>query len=92
MVNEIILFAGFGMIGGILRFLIGILKNYQTDRKMNKKMISLYFISLLIMGAFSGIVLGLGKILSFLGGYAAVDLMDGYHRSFIKKKIRVRWL
>ena len=90
MVNEVILFAGFGMIGGILRFLIGILKNYQTDRKMNKKMMLLYFISLSIIGAFSGIVLGLGKILSFLGGYAAVDLMDGYYRSFIKKKIRVR--
>lgn len=88
MVNEVVLFAGFGMIGGIVRFLIGILKNYQTDRKMNKKMMLLYFISLSIMGAFSGIVLGLGRIISFLGGYAAVDLMDGYHRSFMKKRVR----
>ena len=49
-----------------------------------------YSAALVFIGAFSGIVLGFGRIMSFLAGYASLDLMDGYYTAFKKKKIKFK--
>ena len=47
-------------------------------------------IVLIACGAFSGILFGFAKQLSFLGGYAGMDLIDGYYKHFKRKKFKIR--
>ena len=87
--NEIFMSAGFGLIGGLARALIGFLKTLQLKHEINYTSLAIYGIILLTIGAFSGIVLGYGKVLSFLGGYAGIDLIEGYYNVFMKKKVKL---
>jgi len=89
MVNEVFIYAGFGMIGGAVRVLISYMKNSGGDDKINKKVFALYTLILLIIGAFVGVVLGYSKTLSFLAGYAGIDLIDGFYKTFMKKKVKM---
>ena len=86
--NEVLIAAGFGIAGGLTRFLITSLKTMQFERKISFEKLSIYAVVLIFIGAFSGIILGYGNAISFLGGYAGLDLMDGYYREFKKKKIK----
>ena len=83
--NEILIAAGFGSIGALVRFLVTSLKVMHEKIEIGKLLV--YAVIILAIGAFSGIVLSYGKILSFLAGYAGLDLLDGYYKSFMKKKI-----
>jgi hypothetical protein len=87
--NEILIAALFGIFGGLIRALITILKTKQIG-KVNLSGVTLYLIVVLAVGAFSGIILSFGKILSFLGGYAGLDLMEGYYKTMKSKKISVK--
>lgn len=87
--NEIIMYAGFGIIGGIVRTLVESLKGL-TFKQFSWKGFWMYSLVVLVVGAFSGVVLGFGKILSFLAGYAGLDLIDGYYKAFMKKKIKIK--
>lgn len=49
-----------------------------------------YSLVVLAVGAFSGIVLSYGKVLSFLAGYAGLDLIEGYYKIFKRKKVRFK--
>jgi len=79
---------GYGILGGFLRILVTLLKTFQAKQEINWNGMFVYVIVLLAVGAFSGIVLGYGTIISFLGGYAGIDLLDGYYKSFSKKKLK----
>ena len=81
--------AGFGVLGGIVRVLVTGLKSLGTI-KINKTKFLLYAVVVISIGVFSGIVLGFGKILSFLAGYAGLDLIDGYYNIFKKKAIKFK--
>jgi hypothetical protein len=86
--NEVLLAAIFGVFGGLVRALITILKTRQIH-KINFAGVMLYLIVVLAVGAFSGIVLSFGKILSFLGGYAGLDLIEGYYKTMKSKKVKL---
>ena len=88
--NEVIMFGLFGMMGGAVRVFIGALKTYQLKGEIDKGSLGIYIVSLLVIGAFTGIVMGYGKVISFLAGYAGIDLIEGFYKSFMKKKINVR--
>lgn len=85
--NEIIIAAGFGVLGALTRVLITSLKIMQEKIKIDTKRLLIYAIVILAIGAFSGIVLSYGKVLSFLAGYAGLDLIEGFYKTFKKKKI-----
>ena len=85
--TEILTAAGFGIIGALVRILITSLKALQAS-KISRQGFLIYFITVIAIGSFSGIILGYGKILSFLGGYAGLDLINGYYKSFKRKKIK----
>jgi len=87
--EPVLTFAIFGALGGLTRVLVSYLKNnnYNKGESIDKKMLSLYTLILLVIGAFTGIVLSYSKPLSFLAGYAGIDLIDGFYKSFMKKKI-----
>ena len=88
--NELISSIGFGILGGVARVLIDFLRTYQSGEKINFKRMWIYFFIVIVAGAFSGIVLDFGKTLSFLGGYAGLDLINGYYRTFKNKKIKIK--
>jgi len=88
--NEILIAAGFGIIGAIVRILITSLKTIQLKKKLSFTGFGIYAIVVIAVGAFSGIILSYGKILSFLGGYAGLDLIDGYYKAFKKKQIKFK--
>lgn len=85
--NEILLAAGFGIMGAIVRVLIISLKLTQLKKKIAYSGFTVYALVVLSVGAFSGIVLSYGNMLSFLAGYAGLDLIEGYYKVFKKKKI-----
>ena len=84
------MFGLFGMMGGLVRVFIGSLKTYQVEGKIDKGSLGIYLISLLVIGAFTGIILSYGKVLSFLGGYAGIDLIEGFYKTFMGKSIKVK--
>jgi len=81
---------GLGVIGGGVRALVGFLKQVQLKEKFDRKSLLIYVVILLVVGAFSGIVLDYGRVLSFLGGYAGIDLIEGYYKTFMKQKIKMK--
>lgn len=89
MINELGISALFGMLGGLARFFVASLKTLQTS-KISWKGFLLYGLIIILVGTFSGIVLGFGKVISFLGGYVGLDLLDGFYATFKKKQIKVR--
>ena len=89
--KEILIAAGFGIFGGLTRLLVISLRTIQLKKqKTSYTNLFIYGLILIFTGAFSGIILSYGKILSFLGGYAALDLMDGYYKIFRNKKIKFK--
>lgn len=88
--NEILIAAGFGILGALVRFIIITLKAIELKKKLSASGLWLYGIVLIAVGAFSGIVLSYGSLLSFLAGYAGLDLIEGYYSVFKKKKIKFK--
>ncbi len=89
--NEILIGAGFGIAGSLVRVLVAGLKNSSNKgRGINKNGFILYSVVVISIGAFSGIILGFGKVMSFLAGYAGLDLIDGYYAIFKKKSIKIK--
>jgi len=92
--NEILMAAGYGIAGALVRVLVASLKAAQMTKMRGRKVshsgFGVYVVTVLAVGAFSGIILSYGKVLSFLAGYAGLDLIDGYYKVFKKKKIRFR--
>ncbi len=88
--NEILFAAIFGAIGAIVRVLIIALQLTQLKQKVQLTGYLIYVIVVIAVGAFSGIVLSYGKVLSFLAGYAGLDLIEGYYKVFKKKKITLK--
>ena len=80
--NEILIPIIYGVLGGIIRTLVDLLRLKEEKRKITNQGFIFYAMVLLFVGAFSGIILGYNKPLSFLGGYAGLDLMDGYYNHF----------
>ncbi|MEK6937074.1 MAG: hypothetical protein AABW58_03305 [Nanoarchaeota archaeon] len=80
----------FGILGGAARLVVDLIKSWQLKRKINFRRFGFYVILIISFGAFSGIVFGFMKQLSFLGGYAGLDLIDGYYKHFKRKKFKIR--
>ena len=88
--NELLISAGFGIIGAIVRVLIVSLQTIQLKKKIRYSGFWIYTLVVLAVGAFSGIILSYGKTISFLAGYAGLDLIEGYYKGFKKKKIKFK--
>ena len=80
----------YGILGGCARLVVDLIKAYQLKRKINFRRFGFYVILIISFGAFSGIVFGFMNQLSFLGGYAGLDLIDGYYKHFRRKKFKIR--
>ncbi|MFH1358933.1 MAG: hypothetical protein ABIH37_03540 [archaeon] len=89
--TQILLSVGVGAAGGAVRIIVSSLRRKQLNLGISWNSFLTLLIIYLVIGALSGLLLGdAGKVMSFLGGYAAVDLMDVYHKTFVKKKVKVK--
>ena len=88
--NEILIAAGFGIIGAVVRVLLTSIKIVQLKEKIDYSSLCIYAMVVLAVGAFSGIVLSYGRVLSFLAGYAGLDLIEGYYKAFKKQKVKLK--
>ena len=79
----------FGFIGAFVRVLVSLLKTYSNEKKIFLNIFMLYALTALLVGVVSGILLGFDKPLALLGGYAGLDLIDGYQKMFLKRKMKV---
>jgi len=79
----------FGLIGALVRVLVSLLKTYSNEKKVFLNVFVLYALTAVLVGAVSGMLLGFDKPLALLGGYAGLDLIDGYQKMFIKRKMKV---
>ena len=77
-----------GIIGAVVRVLVTSLKTFPF-RKISKQGFIIYTLVVIAVGAFSGIILNFGKTLSFLAGYAGLDLIGSYYKTFKNKKIKI---
>ncbi|MBI2672514.1 hypothetical protein HYX16_06285 [Candidatus Woesearchaeota archaeon] len=89
--SELTIAVVFGILGGVVRLLVDLIKSYQSKKKIDSKKFGFYAILVIASGAFSGILFGFAKQLSFLGGYAGMDLIDGYYKHFTRKKFKIRF-
>ena len=79
----------YGFIGAVIRVLVSVLKNYANNKKIIWNMLLLYALTAILVGVVSGILIGFDKSLALLGGYAGLDLIDGYYKMFMKRKIKI---
>lgn len=88
-VSELLVFAGLGIIGGVMRIAVE-----WTGMTLNEKMSSsgalLYIATAIVVGALCGVILGIGKISAFLGGYAGLDVIDGIYNTAKKAKVSIK--
>lgn len=79
-----------GMLGGIIRGVIGLFKALAVKRKIYwSYWIATALISGLI-GILTGIVFSFDYRLSILAGYAGMDLLEGIYKSFKVEKVYVK--
>jgi len=87
--NEILLAAILGGIGGLTRGVVGLLKALSLRRRI---IWTYYFITVLvalIIGIFTGIIFNFDNRLSLLAGYAGTDILEGIYKSFAVQKVYV---
>jgi hypothetical protein len=87
--NELLLAAMMGGVGGLTRGVVGLLKALSLRRRI---IWTYYFITVavaLIIGVFTGIIFSFDLRLSLLAGYAGTDILEGIYKSFSVQKVYV---
>jgi fluoride ion exporter CrcB/FEX len=89
--DEILLAAILGGIGGLTRGVVGLLKALSLKRRI---IWSYYLITVLIaiiIGIFTGVIFNFDTRLSLLSGYAGTDILEGIYKSFSVQKMYVSY-
>jgi len=87
--NDLMLAALLGSIGGLTRGLIGLLKALALKRRI---IWQYWFITVAIsfvIGLFVGIIFDFDYRLSLLSGYAGTDILEGVYKSFKVQKMYI---
>ena len=79
-------FAFYGLLGGIVRALVGITKAMKKKRfRFNNKRFFFTLISSAIIGAFVALLMSPDYRLALFAGYAGTDLLEGLVKLKVKK-------
>ena len=87
MPNDFYWFILTGVIGGLVRALVGIVKYYSENKAQKNFRVYYFGFSLLvsaIVGGFAGVLAKSNWEIAFLAGYAGTDFIEGLYK--IKKK------
>lgn len=88
--NEVIISAFFGLLGGVVRGIVGLFKALAYKRKIYW---SYWFVTAMVsglIGALTGSVFSFDPRLSVLSGYAGTDILEGIYKSFKVEKVYVK--
>jgi hypothetical protein len=88
-IQQVILPGVLGMVGGLTRGVVGLLKAMSLRRKI---IWPYWFITAgvaMIIGIFVGVIFSFDYRLSLLAGYAGTDILEGIYKSFKIQKVYV---
>jgi len=85
--NELILPAVLGGVGGLTRGFIGLLKALSLRRRILWGYYLITVVVALVIGIFVGLVFNFDYRLSLLAGYAGTDILEGIYKSFKVEKV-----
>ncbi len=85
--NLVLTAALFGLLGGIARSFVGLIKHYRINRKTKFK---LFYLLVTIMGAgiigaFVSLVVNTDYKISLISGYVGIDIVENLVKAYKKK-------
>jgi fluoride ion exporter CrcB/FEX len=87
--EEVMLAALLGGVGGLTRGVVGLLKALSLKRRILWGYYSITVLIAVIIGIFVGIIFDFDPRLSLLAGYAGTDIIEGIYKSFSVQKTYV---
>ena len=87
--NQILLPALLGGVGGLTRGFIGLLKALSLRRRILWGYYAITVLIALTIGIFTGLIFNFDYRLSLLAGYAGTDILEGIYKSFAVQKVYV---
>lgn len=87
--NQLILPAVLGGVGGLTRGFIGLLKALSLRRRILWGYYIITVVIALIIGIFTGLIFNFDYRLSLLAGYAGTDILEGIYKSFAVQKVYI---
>lgn len=85
--SELIIAALFGLVGGLIRAVFGIIKHYKLNKKVKFKIV--YLIITLIISALIGAItsasLTTNHLINLVVGYAGIDFLESVMKITLKK-------
>jgi fluoride ion exporter CrcB/FEX len=87
--EETILAALLGGIGGLTRGLVGLMKALSLRRKILWGYYAITVLIAVVLGIFTGMIFGFDYRLSLLAGYAGTDILESIYKSFSVSKVYV---
>jgi len=87
--NQILLPALLGGVGGLTRGFIGLLKALSLRRRILWGYYAITVLIALVIGIFTGLIFNFDYRLSLLAGYAGTDILEGIYKSFAVQKVYV---
>lgn len=88
--SELVVPGLLGLIGGMTRGVIGLLKAMSLRRKILWGYWAITAVVAIIIGLFTGLIFNFDWRLSLLAGYAGTDILEGIYKSFQVEKVYVR--
>ncbi len=85
--DQIIAAAIFGLIGGIARAFVGLLKHYRINKKTKFKpsYLIITIIGAGIIGIFTSLVITANYTISLISGYVGIDIIENLVKIYKKK-------
>ena len=87
--NQLILPAALGGIGGLVRGFIGLMKAMSLRRRILWGYYIITVVVAVVIGIFVGLIFNFDYRLSLLAGYAGTDILEGIYKSFKVSKVYV---
>ncbi len=88
--NQLVLPALLGGVGGLTRGFIGLMKALALRRRILWAYYAITVTVAVVIGIFVGIIFNFDYRLSLLAGYAGTDILEGIYKSFKVQKVYVR--
>ncbi len=88
--NELVIPAALGGVGGLARAFVGLLKALSLRRKILWGYYAITVVIAAVIGIFIGVIFNYDWRLSLLAGYAGTDILEGIYKSFQVQKVYVK--
>ena len=89
LIEQLVLPAILGAVGGLTRGFVGLLKALSMRRKILWGYYAITIVVAFVIGIFTGLIFNFDYRLSLLAGYAGTDILEGIYKSFKIEKVYV---